>query len=106
MAFGDLCFEQISGNLFCIFDNPFTAVMMPLESILGGLTLVVIWGIVLGALWLRTENLALVSIVGLVISATATGLHPEATGMGLLLVGVSMGILIFQLVRHKIQTFA
>ena len=106
MAFGDLCFEKFTGNMCGFFDSPFTAVLEPFNSILGDLTLVVIWSIVLGILWLRTENLMLVSIVGLVISATATGLYEPAAGMGLLLGGVSMGIPVFQLVRHKIQTFA
>lgn len=106
MAFGDLCFEKMDGNMCNIFTNPFSAVMEPFNAILGDLTLVVIWGIILGILWLRTENLMLVSIIGLVISATATGLYEPAQGMGLLLVGISIGIIIFQLIRHKIQTFA
>lgn len=110
MAFGDLCFEKTdhtASDFMCgAFTNPFSASLAPLNAIMGDLTLVVIWGIVLGIIWLRTENLMLVSIVGLVISATAAGLYEPAQGMGLLLVGVSIGITIFQLVRHKIQTFA
>ncbi len=106
MAFGDLCFEKMSGNMCNFYESPFAAVLAPFNSILGDLTLVVIWGIILGILWLRTENLMLVSIVGLVISSTAVGLYEPAAGMGLVLVGVSIGITIFQLIRHKIQTFA
>ena len=110
MAFGDLCFEKLdttASDFMCgAFSSPFAAVLAPLNAILGDLTLVIIWGIILGILWLRTENLMLVSIVGLVISSTAVGLYEPAKGMGLLLVGVSVGITIFQLIRHKIQTFA
>jgi hypothetical protein len=89
-----------------IFESPFAAVLKPFDAVLGDLTLVVIWGVILSILWLKTENLMLVSIVGILISSTVTGLYPQAQGMGLLLMGVSIGIVVFQLVRHKIQTFA
>lgn len=106
MAFGDLCFEKFDGNMCGFFESPFAAVMEPFNAILGDLTLVIIWGAILGILWIRTENIMLCSVVGLLISTTVTSLYEPAQGMGLLLVGVSIGIAIFQIVRHKIQTFA
>ena len=109
MAFGDLCFETYD-TMCNVFNEPFTAVLKPFDAILGsgieGLTIAVIWGIILGVLWLKTENLMLCSIVGIVIATSVTGIYPEAQGIGYLLIGVSLGIVIFQLVRHKIQTFA
>jgi len=105
MAFGDACFETFE-TMCGVFENPFSAVMMPFQNVLGDLTLVIVWGAILGILWLKTENLALCSIVGILISSTVTGLYEPAQGIGLLLVGVSVGILVFQLIRHKVQTFA
>lgn len=114
MAFGDLCFETYD-TMCNIFNEPFAAVLKPFDAVLGGpdglggiggLTIAVIWGIIVGVLWLKTGNLMLVSIVGIVIATSVTGIYPEAVGIGYLLIGVSLGIVIFQLIRHKIQTFA
>ena len=109
MAFGDLCFETYD-TMCNIFNEPFAAVLKPFDAVLGtgelGLTIAVIWGIIVGVLWLKTGNLMLVSIVGIVIATSVTGIFPEAVGIGYLLIGVSLGIVIFQLIRHKIQTFA
>lgn len=110
------CFEQFTGNFCGFFDNPFGAVLKPIGFALGdvdgtlGLGFAIMWGILLGILWIRTENLMLVSIVGLLVASTTTAIDSTGElgirGMGLLLVGVSIGITLFQLIKHKIQTFA
>ena len=99
------CFEKI-GDLCGIYDKPFEAVLKPFEATLGDLTMVVIWGILIGVLWLRTSNLMLVSIVGILVSSSLTAVYEPARGIGLILVGISVGITLFQLIRHKVQTFA
>jgi len=110
------CFEQFTGSFCGFFDNPFGAVLKPIGFALGdadgtlGLGFAIMWGILLGILWIRTENLMLVSIVGLLVASTTTAIDSTGElgirGMGLLLVGVSIGITLFQLLKHKIQTFA
>ena len=114
MAFGDSCYENYekAGEYMCnIFNEPFKAVLEPFDAIFGGagelgFTIAIIWGIIIGILWLSTGNIMLCSIVGVVIASSVTGIYPQAQGVGFLLIGLSLGIIIFQLVRHKIQTFA
>ena len=103
------CFEKI-GDMCGIYDKPFEAVLKPFQAVFtvgtADLTLVAIWGILLGIVWLRTSNLMLVSILGVLVSSSLTAIFEPARGIGLILVGVSVGITLFQLIRHKIQTFA
>jgi len=87
-------------------DSPFNAVLQPFHATLGDLSLVAIWGILLGILWIKTNNLGLVSIVGILVASSISTVYEPARGIGLLLVGVSIGIMLFQLIRHKISTFA
>ena len=54
-------------------DCPFTSdplgtMLLPFDMIFGGLSIVIFWGLVVGILWLRTENPALVGLVGLAMS--------------------------------------
>jgi len=107
------CFETLESGLCGFFTDPFHAVQAPFSAILGDLTIVAFWGILLGILWIRTENLMLVSIVGLLVSGTFVAyeqsqvtLYEPAVSIGMILVAVSIGITLFQLIRHKIQTFA
>lgn len=100
------CFEKMDGNLCGFYDSPFSAVLEPFNSTLGDLTMVVMYGLLLGVLWIRTQNLMLVSVVGILVSSSLTAVYEPARGIGMLLVGVSIGITLFQLIRHKIQTFA
>lgn len=100
------CFETFSSNLCGFFDNPFQAALAPFQATLGDLTLVAIWGILLGILWIRTENLMLVGIIGILVSSSLTAIYEPARGIGLLLMGVAIGITLFQLVRHKISSFS
>lgn len=103
------CFETFTSNLgpLCGFmDNPFQAVLKPLEATLGDLTLVAIWGILLGILWIRTQNLMLVGIIGILVAGSISAVYEPAKGIGLLLMGVAVGVTLFQLIRHKISSFS
>jgi len=100
------CFETFSSKMCNFADSPFDAVLQPFHATLGDLSLVAIWGILLGILWIRTNNLMLVSMVGILVSSSLATVYEPARGIGLLLVGVSIGITLFQVIRHKIQTFA
>ena len=59
MAFGDLCFETYD-TLCNVFNEPFAAVLKPFDAILGsgveGLTIAVIWGIIIGVLWQKDHS--------------------------------------------------
>lgn len=88
-----------------------SSVRQPLESQIPGFSLVIIWGGLIGIIWFKTENIMLMSIVGIIVAATitiggSTGISQQAVQIGYMLVGVSFGILIFQLVRQRITNFA
>lgn len=104
-----LCFENIDDMCGLLSGDPtqtFNAFMTPLESQLAGFGLVILWGGILGIIWFKTENIMLMGVVGIAISATITGLDPEAQGIGMLMLGVSFGILLFQLIRQRPAIFS
>lgn len=115
LAPGQNCYETYSGNLCGLLSGNFTQVMsairMPLELTLPGYSLVIIWGGIMGIIWFKTENIMIMSIVGIVVAATITiggsaGINQTAIQIGWLLVGVSFGILILQLIRQRITLFS
>lgn len=100
------CFERIQadGMILCgLLDKPFESMLEAYNPIFQDLTIAVLWGIIMAVLWMKVQNTALVGIVGLVIAGSVVGLSPESFRVGLLLVAVSMGIILFQLVQQRIQ---
>ena len=100
------CFERIQadGMILCgLLDKPFESMLEAYNPIFADLTIAVLWGIIIAVLWMKVQNTALVGIVGLVIAGSVIGLSPESFRVGLLLVAVSMGIILFQLVQQRIQ---
>lgn len=105
---GDLCFEQASTIMTDCFDgdifNVINRGLIPLEAVVPGYSLVIVWGGILGILWFKTQNVMLIGIVGVIVSSTFTVTFlPAALGVGLLLFGVSLGIMLFQLLRQRIN---
>ena len=86
-----------------MLDAPFESILEAYDPIFGDLTIAILWGILIAVLWMKVQNTALVGIVGLVIAGSVVGLSPESFRVGLLLVAVSMGIILFQLVQQRIQ---
>lgn len=108
-AFGDLCFEDVDDMCGLASGDPeavFNAILTPLESQIAGLGFVIFWGGILAVIWFKTENIMILSFVGIIVNATIVGFSEEARGFGLLLLGVSNGLLIFQLVRQRISIFS
>ena len=100
----------------CMFANdPLNTMLIPFDSIFGGLSLIIFWCLILGILWLRTENPQLVSVVGVLMSAaymtaisqgTMAPASPEFTvglGVGGVLIAVSLGIGIYHIISHRIH---
>ena len=106
---GSLCFEDPDDLCGLASGDPalvFSGVLEPLESQLAGYGLVIVWGGILSFVWFKTENIMTVAIVGLFVAATITGINENARGIGLLLVAVSIGILLFQMIRQRISIFS
>lgn len=84
----------------------FGSILVPLDSQAPGLALAILWGGLLTIIWFKTENVMLLGIVGIVVSATITGLSAQAQGIGMLLLAISIGILLFQLIRQRVSVFS
>lgn len=69
------CFELGDCDLFAA---PFDAMIEPFDAVFQDFTLVVVWGIIIGILWLRVSNPMMVGIVGVGLAALFT--RPDANG--------------------------
>ena len=104
-----LCFEDADDMCGIASGDPiqiFQGILDPLETQLAGFSLIIFWGGILAILWFKTENIMLLAIVGIVVNATIVGISETAQGIGLLLIGVANGILIFQMIRQRIALFS
>ena len=91
----------------CMFANdPLNVMLKPFDTIFGGLSLIIFWSLVIGILWLRTENPMLVGILGVTMIASysyavdPTLQSPEfetARTVGSVLLLASLGISVYQL---------
>lgn len=95
----------------CAFtDDPFGTMMLPFERIFGGLTIVIMWGLMITILWLRTQNPMLIGVVGIAMTAAYMTVAPEASSsefdgariIGGVLFAVSLGIAIYHLINTRL----
>ena len=104
-----LCYEDASDMCGLLSGNPadfFAATLAPLDAQVEGYGLMILWGGILAMLWFKTENIMLIGIVGIIIAATITGMSDQAKGIGMLLLAVSIGILLYQMIRQRISLFS
>lgn len=92
--------------------NPFGTMLLPFESIFGGLSIVIFWALIVGILWLRTQNPPLVGIIGVAMtgtylanlgSLTPSAEFETARMIGATLLALSVGISIYQIVITRIH---
>jgi hypothetical protein len=106
------CFCWEVGN--CGFPNdPFGVMLMPFDEIFGGLALVIFWSVIVGILWLRTENPMLVGIVGTAMAGAYLG-RLQSMGdsipaemdmarlVGGILFAISIGISLYHIITNKL----
>lgn len=106
---GDLCFEDPTDMCGLTSGNPatvFAGLLEPLESQVPGFAMVIFWGGIMAIVWFKTENIMLLGLVGVFVNATIVGISPTSQGIGLLLLGIANGILLFQLVRQRVSIFS
>ncbi len=100
---GELCFEK-DPLVDCNFiDAPLEALVKPFEAIFGEWFMVIIWGLILGILWLRTQNIMLVGIVGIIVSTTITTFYEPARAIGWFLMAIAIGVTLYQLFVHRVH---
>ena len=96
----DNCFKDASCDLQ---KDGFQILLMPLQWNLGELTPVALWGFFIGIIWLRTHSVQLVGIVGLVVNSMIIGFYEPARTVGYVLLALSIGIVIYQLVTNRLH---
>lgn len=90
--------------------NLFGTLMLPFERIFGGLTIVIMWGLMVSIIWLRTQNPMLVGVLGIAMTAGYMTVAPEAPSnefdgarlIGGALFAISLGISIYHLINTRL----
>ena len=115
------CAEKMGRSCTCwelgncqFVDDPLSVMLLPFDSIFGGLSIVIFWAVLFGILWLRTENPQLVGMIGIaMVSAYMYYLdqNPDvlpasefetARVIGATLIVVSLGIAVYQMIIYLI----
>lgn len=98
---GTECFERGDCNLF---ERPFDAMIEPYSATLGDFTLVAIWAVIMGILWLRVSNTMMVGVIGVALAALFTqGFSETAQTIGYALLAIAVAIAIYQLLIVRVH---
>ena len=84
------------------FAHPIETMSAPFDAVLGVYTYPVVWGVILGFLYLRTESTMVVGIVGIMLSLFIT-FSTQAQQVGLVLLTVSGGVVLYNLISTRIH---
>ena len=87
--------------------------LMPFDEIFGGLALVIFWSVIVGILWLRTENPMLCGIIGTAMTGaylarlqslgeTMPNEFDMARLVGGILFAVSLGISLYHVITNRL----
>ena len=110
IEFGRVCNDWELGET-AFTSNPLGTMLQPFDHIFQGLSIVIFWALLIGILWLRTENPQLVGIIGVVMvsaysyATDPTLISPEfetARFVGTVLILCSVGISVYQLIVTRI----
>jgi len=91
-------------------NNTLETIMLPLtdlftvsiDGVSFDFTILIIWFLILMVIWIRTHNPALVSAVGLIVAGSVFPFIPEdAQRVGLGLIALCIGVLLFKLVTSN-----
>lgn len=113
------CTESVGRDCFCwelgkceFASDPFGVMTMPFDEVFGGLALVIFWSIIVGILWLRTENPMLCGMIGTAMTATYLASletmeevpteFDQARIIGGVLFAISLGFTLYHIVQSKI----
>ena len=113
-SFGELCFEDVDdicGIGTGDAESVFSGIILPLESQIGfgvatGFGFVIFWAGIMAIIWFKTENIMLLGLIGVFVNATIVSFNEQAQGIGILLLGVANGLLIFQMLRQRVSLFS
>ena len=105
IEFGRTCNDWELGET-AFTKNPLGTMLQPFDHIFQGMSIVIFWGLLVGILWLRTENPMLVGLIGVtMVSSYSYAVDPTlkspefetARFVGVVLLVISVGISLYQL---------
>jgi hypothetical protein len=90
-----------------LFKSPLDAMFKPWTDTFGPIAYVIVWGLILGVIWLKTHHTMLVGIVGLAIASLFTiqglnSINPQILYIGGALLAVAGAIVFYQLITGKL----
>lgn len=88
------------------FQEPFDTMIIPFSVTFGDFTFVVIWGLIIGIIWLRTSHTMLTAVVGISLAVLFTeggGFSDDAKTIGYSLVAFATAILLYQLLVVRLS---
>jgi hypothetical protein len=88
-----------------LITNPFSAILLPFETIAPGFGSLFLWGPLVFGVWYKTKSPGIAAIFGIVlVSVLQEPLYAKAVGIGLVLVAVAAGIMFIQIFQRIKQT--
>lgn len=108
------CFELGTCDLFA---SPLDAMLEPFFCSFGGVPdpvtgkcsggsgqffLVIVWGLIIGVIWLRTSSTMITGVVGLGIASLFV-FNEKTILVGIVLLGAAIGIVIYQLYKQRLD---
>lgn len=93
------CFEIGTCDLF---GNPLEAMLEPFFASFGNFFLIIIWGLIIGIIWLRTSNTMLTGVVGIGVSSLFV-FSEETQLLGVVLLGAAIGMVVYQLYTQRLN---
>ncbi len=92
------------GQVDDFFSDPFNEIISPFEATLGDFTLVIVWAIIIGVLWLRVSNTMMVGVIGVALAALFTqGFSEDAQQIGYALLAAAIAIAIYQIITVRVN---
>lgn len=94
------CFELGTCDLFA---SPLDAMLEPFFSSFGGqFFLVIVWGLIIGVIWLRTSSTMITGVIGLGIASIFI-FNEKTILVGIVLLGAAIGIVVYQLYKQRLD---
>jgi len=100
------CFELGTCDVFA---SPLDAMLEPFFTAFsfageesGQFFLIVIWGLIVGIIWLRTSSTMITGVVGIGI-ATVFTFNERTILVGMTLLGAAIGIIVYQLYKQRLD---
>ena len=89
------CYEIGTCNFF---QHPLDVMLLPFTAVFGGFFYIIIWGLLMGILWLRVSNTMVVAIIGLALAVVfQPQFQDDAKLIGYVLLGLAITVALYQI---------